>query len=79
MELSEARNRIAQMISFVEEEAKEKAREIQSRTEHEYNKEKAKHLQNAKDKLNAEYEKKWKGLEVSKRIQKSADITNQRM
>jgi vacuolar-type H+-ATPase subunit E/Vma4 len=44
MEESRARDRIAQMIAFVEQEAKEKAKEIESKTEEEYNKEKSKHL-----------------------------------
>ncbi|CAG9318958.1 unnamed protein product [Blepharisma stoltei] len=79
MNESDARERIRQMISFVQEEAKEKAREIESKTEHEYNLAKAKHLHNAKEKLTAEYEKKWKQLEVKKRISKSTAINAARM
>ena len=44
MNEQEARERIRQMISFVQEEAKEKAREIESKTEHDYNLAKAKFL-----------------------------------
>lgn len=76
---SDAKERIRQMISFVQEEAKEKAREIESKTEHEYNLAKAKHLHQAKEKLTAEYEKKWKQLEVRKRISKSSAINQARM
>lgn len=79
MNESEARDRIKQMISFVMEEAKEKAKEIESKTEHEYNSAKSKHLHLAKEKLNAEFDKKWKQLAVKQRIERSAAINSARM
>ena len=79
MNEGQAKERIRQMISFVQEEAKEKAREIESKTEHEYNNAKAKFLHQAKEKLSAEYDKKWKQLEIQKRIAHSAAINSARM
>jgi len=79
MNESEARDSIRKMISYVEEEAKEKAREIEAKTEHEYNLAKAKYLHEAKEKLQAEYDKKWKQLEVQRRINKSTSINSSRM
>ena len=79
MNESEARDRIKQMISFVMEEAKDKAKEIESKTEHEYNSAKSKHLHLAKEKLNAEFDKKWKQLGVKQRIERSAAINSARM
>ena len=79
MNESEARDRIKQMISFVMEEAKEKAKEIESKTEHEYNSAKSKHLHLAKEKLNSEFDKKWKQLAVKQRIERSATINTARM
>ena len=79
MNENQAKERIRQMISFVQEEAKEKAREIESKTEHEYNNAKAKFLHEAKEKLTAEYDKKWKQLEIEKRIARSAAINAARM
>ena len=79
MNESEARDRIKQMISFVMEEAKEKAKEIESKTEHEYNSAKSKQLHLAKEKLNSEFDKKWKQLAVKQRIERSATINSARM
>lgn len=79
MNEQEARERIKQMISFVQEEAKDKAREIETRTEHEYNAAKSKHLFQAKEKLVAENAKKWKNLEIKRRIDRSAAINAARM
>jgi V-type H+-transporting ATPase subunit E len=67
------------MISFVMEEAKEKAKEIESKTEHEYNSAKSKQLHLAKEKLNTEFDKKWKQLAVKQRIERSATINSARM
>ena len=44
MNESDAIARIKQMTTFVQEEAKERAREIEAKTEHEYNLAKTKHL-----------------------------------
>mmetsp|Transcript_12959 Transcript_12959/g.24065 ORF Transcript_12959/g.24065 Transcript_12959/m.24065 type:complete len:231 (-) Transcript_12959:1637-2329(-) len=76
---AEARERIRQMISFVQEEAKEKAVEIRGKAENDYNAAKTKHLHQAKAKLEEEYQKKWKSLEVNKRIERSAAINKARM
>lgn len=75
----EAKARVDQMIRFVEQEAKEKANEIESKTEQEYNLAKSKYLHQAKEKIEAEYEKKWKSLDVKKRIAHSTVINNARM
>ena len=79
MNENEAKERIKQMISFVQEEAKDKAREIETRTEHEYNAAKSKYLFQAKEKLIAENEKRWKNLEIKRRIDRSAAINAARM
>lgn len=79
MNENEAKDRIKQMISFVQEEAKDKAREIETRTEHEYNAAKSKYLFQAKEKLIAENEKRWKNLEIKRKIDRSAAINAARM
>lgn len=79
MNESEARERIRQMISFVQEEAKEKAIEIRGKAENDYNAAKTKHLHQAKAKLEEEYQKKWKSIEVNRRIERSAAINRARM
>lgn len=76
---AEARERIRQMISFVQEEAKEKAIEIRGKAENDYNAAKSKHLHQAKAKLEEENQKKWKSLEVNRRIERSAAINKARM
>jgi V-type H+-transporting ATPase subunit E len=67
------------MISFVQEEAKEKAVEIRGKAENDYNAAKTKHLHQAKAKLEEEYQKKWKSIEVNRRIERSAAINRARM
>lgn len=79
MNEQEAKDRIKQMISFVQEEAKEKAREIEAKTEDEYNRVKSNHLNNARKKLMADNLKRWKNLEVKRRIDRSAAINSARM
>ena len=79
MNEQEANDRIKQMISFVQEEAKEKAREIDTKTEDEYNRVKSTHLNNARKKLMADNTKRWKQLEVKRRIDRSSAINSARM
>lgn len=79
MNESEAKDRIRQMISFVQEEAKDKAREIEAKAEHDYNALKSKHLFQGKEKIVADNEKRWKYLEIKRRIGKSAAINAARM
>jgi V-type H+-transporting ATPase subunit E len=74
MNETEARDRIRQMISFIIEEAKDKAREIKARTENEYNLTKSKHLFQGKEKIMADNEKAWKLLETKRKIDESAAI-----
>eukprot|EP00742_Colponemidia_sp_Colp-10_P000286 GILJ01000322.1.p1 GENE.GILJ01000322.1~~GILJ01000322.1.p1 ORF type:complete len:234 (-),score=50.34 GILJ01000322.1:150-851(-) len=75
----EAQKQIHQMVNFILEEAKEKANEIEAKTLQEFNIEKLKMVQHAKDKLKAEYQRKTKQVEVERRIARSTMINKARL
>jgi hypothetical protein len=60
MNQQEIEQRIKHMVTFVENQAYDRAKEISAQAEHEYNLAKTKHLHTAKERLQAEYDKKWK-------------------
>ena len=62
------RVRASQMVQFIHQEAKEKAAEIKLKTDEEFNIEKLRMVEAEKQKIRAEYERKEKQVEVTKRM-----------
>jgi len=62
---------IQHMMAFIEQEANEKADEIDSKAEEEFNLQKGQLVQDARHKINEEYEKKEKQVELQRKIQSS--------
>lgn len=79
MQDSEVNDQIAQMVSFIKQEAKEKAREINVKAEEEFHIEKLRMVEAEKTKIRAEYEKKEKDVEVQKRIAHSNKVRDSRL
>ncbi|XP_065183823.1 V-type proton ATPase subunit E-like [Sycon ciliatum] len=70
---------IRHMMAFIEQEAKEKAEEIDAKAEEEFNIEKGRLVQNEKLKVMGFYEKKEKALELQKKIQRSNLLNQSRL
>lgn len=73
---AEVQKQIRQMISFIEQEAQEKAAEIDTKAEEEFNIEKSNLVQKQRVKLIEFYEKKEKQIELQGKIQRS-NLENQ--
>jgi len=78
MALSDAdvQKQIKQMMAFIEQEANEKAEEIDAKAEEEFNIEKGRLVQQQRLKIMEYYEKKEKQVELQKKIQ-SSNMLNQ--
>ncbi|XP_076164574.1 V-type proton ATPase subunit Vha26 [Ptiloglossa arizonensis] len=78
MTLSDAdvQKQIKQMMAFIEQEANEKAEEIDAKAEEEFNIEKGRLVQQQRLKIMEYYEKKEKQVELQKKIQ-SSNMLNQ--
>jgi len=76
---AEVNAQIQQMVQFIHQEAKEKAAEIKLKADEEFNIEKLRMVETEKQKIRAEYERKEKQVEVSKRIQQSNDVRLSRL
>ena len=70
---------IRHMMAFIEQEAKEKAEEIDAKAEEEFNIEKGRLVQNEKLKVMNFYEKKEKALDLQKKIQRSNLLNQSRL
>jgi len=70
----EINQQITQMVQFIHQEASEKAAEIKLKAEEEFNIEKLRMVEAEKQKIRAEYERKEKQVEVSKRIEQSNTV-----
>ena len=71
--------RIKQMIAFINLEAKEKAEEILSKSEEEFQIEKGRILNPEKLRIKQEYDRKFKELEIQKKIKYSTLVNNARL
>ncbi|PFH51642.1 hypothetical protein AMATHDRAFT_58786 [Amanita thiersii Skay4041] len=71
----EVLNELNKMVAFIKQEALEKAREIRVKADEEFAIEKAKLVKQEQQAIDAQYEKKRKGAEVSQRIAQST-LTN---
>ncbi|XKL62292.1 hypothetical protein PGB90_002125 [Kerria lacca] len=78
MALSDAdvQKQIKHMMAFIEQEANEKAEEIDAKAEEEFNLEKGRLVQNQRIKIMEYYERKEKSVELQKKIQ-SSNMLNQ--
>lgn len=78
MQAQDAERQIAQMIEFIKQEAKEKAEEINVKTEAEFNAKKLNKIVQARQELKEEYAQKKKEVASKKRIARSRLINNAR-
>lgn len=79
MDDQEALAQIQQMVKFILNEAKDKAQEIEARALEDFNIEKLKLVQQMKDKIRQEFDKKAKKLEVQRSIDRSTAINKARL
>lgn len=75
----EAQRQIQQMVNFILNEAKDKANEIEAKALEDFNIEKLKLVQQMKDKIRQEFQKKAKSLEVQRAIAHSTAINRARL
>ncbi|THU98600.1 ATPase, V1/A1 complex, subunit E, partial [Dendrothele bispora CBS 962.96] len=71
----EVNNELQKMVGFIKQEAMEKAREIQVKADEEFAIEKARLVKQEQQAIDAQYEKKLKGAEISQKIAQST-LTN---
>ena len=69
----------SQMVQFIKQEAKEKAAEIKLKADEEYNIQKLRAVEDEKQKIRGDYERKEKQVEVQKRIAQSNEVRLGRM
>lgn len=70
---AQVKQQIQQMVSFIRQEANDKANEIRVKAEEEFNIRKLSTVEAAREKIRAEYEKKVKQIDVNRRIAKSTE------
>lgn len=70
---SQVKQQIQQMVSFIRQEANDKANEIRVKAEEDFNIRKLSAVEAAREKIRAEYEKKVKQIDVNRRIAKSTE------
>merc|ERR1719220_1078429 len=75
----EAKKRITQMINFIYQEAREKADEIKMKADEEFQIEKGRILNPERLKLNQEFDRKFKDLEIKQKIELSTQINKARL
>lgn len=79
MDDQEAQRQINQMVSFILNESRDKAQEIEARALEDFNIEKLKLVQVMKDKIRIEYQKKAKQMEIKRSIARSTAINKARL
>eukprot|EP00386_Alphamonas_edax_P005866 GDKI01019161.1.p1 GENE.GDKI01019161.1~~GDKI01019161.1.p1 ORF type:complete len:258 (-),score=96.50 GDKI01019161.1:43-741(-) len=79
MDENEAQRQIQQMVNFILNEAKDKAEEIEANALQDYNIEKLRLVQQMKDKIRSEFQKKAKQVEVQRSIARSTAINRARL
>ena len=65
---AQVRQRIQQMVSFIHQEAQDKAREIRAKAEEDFTIRKLSAVEAAREKIRAEYEKRTKQIEVNRKM-----------
>jgi len=72
-------NEMNKMVAFIKQEANEKAREIRVKADEEFAIEKAKLVKQEQQNIDAQYEKKRKGAEISQKIAQSTQNNKSRL
>lgn len=70
---AQVKQQIQQMVSFIRQEANDKANEIRVKAEEDFNIRKLSAVEAAREKIRAEYEKKIKQIDVNRKIAKSTE------
>lgn len=70
---AQVKQQIQQMVSFIRQEANDKANEIRVKAEEEFNIRKLSAVEAAREKIRAEYEKKVKQIDVNRKIANSTE------
>lgn len=70
---AQVKQQIQQMVSFIRQEADDKANEIRVKAEEDFNIRKLSAVEAAREKIRAEYEKKVKQIDVNRKIAKSTE------
>lgn len=73
MNEAQVKQQIQQMVSFIRQEANDKANEIRVKAEEDFNIRKLSAVEAAREKIRAEYEKKVKQIDVNRKIAKSTE------
>jgi V-type H+-transporting ATPase subunit E len=68
---NDVQKQLRHMIAFIEQEANEKAEEVDAKAEEEFNMEKGRLVQQQRQKIMEYYEKKEKQVELQRKIQRS--------
>eukprot|EP00172_Hildenbrandia_rubra_P000956 Plantae.Rhodophyta-Hildenbrandia_rubra.ctg15470.p2 GENE.Plantae.Rhodophyta-Hildenbrandia_rubra.ctg15470~~Plantae.Rhodophyta-Hildenbrandia_rubra.ctg15470.p2 ORF type:complete len:217 (-),score=53.43 Plantae.Rhodophyta-Hildenbrandia_rubra.ctg15470:2141-2791(-) len=76
---SQVKQQINQMVSFIRQEAEDKANEIAVKAEEDFNIRKLSTVEVEKEKIRAEYEKKTKQIEINRKIAYSTQLNNSRL
>jgi V-type H+-transporting ATPase subunit E len=76
---SDSQRQVKQMVAFIMQEASEKVNEIRIKTDHDFNLEKQQLVHNGKLKVQEEYTRKQKDLEIQERVTRSSAIANSRV
>eukprot|EP00922_Rhytidocystis_sp_ex-Travisia-forbesii_P046742 GHVS01069685.1.p1 GENE.GHVS01069685.1~~GHVS01069685.1.p1 ORF type:complete len:236 (+),score=58.59 GHVS01069685.1:134-841(+) len=79
MDEEQAQRQVQQMCNFILNEAKDKAQEIEAKALEDFNIEKLKLVQQMKDKIRQEYQKKAKQIETERSIARSSVINRARL
>lgn len=76
---SQVKQQIQQMVSFIRQEAEEKAAEIGVKAEEDFNIRKLSTVEAAREKIRAEYERKTKLIQVNRKIAHSTELNGSRL
>lgn len=68
MNEAQVENQIQQLVSFIHQEAEDKAKEIRAKAEEDFNIKKLSAVQNAREKIRVEHEKRSKQIEVNRKM-----------
>lgn len=70
---AQVKQQIQQMVSFIKQEANDKANEIRVKAEEDFNIRKLSAVESAREKIRAEYEKKVRQIDINRKIAKSTE------
>lgn len=65
---SQVKQQIQQLVSFIHQEAKDKAREIRAKAEEDFTIRKLSAVESAREKIRADYERRTKQIEVNRKM-----------